>query len=473
MSKSEIFQKGTKTQTVNVNQNVEPGQEQQKVDRYNMPVKNLYRNFQVTDEEVHAMSKKELEARTEAINDIYLGRYLERSEKIFGDSRLMKNVKKGVTDIDKEITKSGAQYFTDSDFDALTEKYFQAINDCRKYIENRDSQKKKGSERKMLVQKNLDRLIRELELLSRTKEMMGSGRLIADNELDRKDITLKELLVRTKLYEFASAPAEKLSAEKKATENITNPQILKILALAEPTEKKIKDKKKLAAYAGDIGKLRRILRGMPEGKVHSEFTELQGIPVLISQDETGTVTLRTKDAEAVLKQNTGELINLIETKMIEENDIMNMSDLEELISDQKEYSFTESETGGVITQKSVRGIQQTETRLARFLQLKTGQPATFFSNVDASHLRTLAWSLFKGADPSDVVKTVEAMNEKYNLEGRYINTSEIQELVKETTGKEAWVDTKITYTHTGTVEVDDGWEEDERPVKDMIADMFF
>ncbi len=53
MSKSEIFQKGTKTQTVNVNQNVEPCQEQQKVDRYNMPVKNLYRNFQVTDEEGH------------------------------------------------------------------------------------------------------------------------------------------------------------------------------------------------------------------------------------------------------------------------------------------------------------------------------------------------------------------------------------------------------------------------------------
>ncbi len=34
---------------------------------------------------------------------------------------------------------------------------------------------------------------------------------------------------------------------------------------------------------------------MPEGKVHSEFTELQGIPVLISQDETGTVTLRTNN----------------------------------------------------------------------------------------------------------------------------------------------------------------------------------
>ena len=235
MSKGEIFQKGTKTQTINVNQNVEPVQEQQQMERYNMPVNNLYRNLQVTDEEVHAMSKQELEARAEAINDIQIGRYLEQSAKKFGDSTLMKNVKKGIAFIDAEVNRKDAQNYTDNSFEVLFDQYFKTIDACRKYIESRDSKNKKGIERKILVQKNLDRLIREIELLPRTKELMRSGRLLTEDDTDRKDVTMKELLVRTRLYEFASAPAEKLSADKKATENITSPQILKILALAEPT----------------------------------------------------------------------------------------------------------------------------------------------------------------------------------------------------------------------------------------------
>ena len=428
---------------------------------------------QLSSHEVTALVRsREISAETEAQADMRITGALLNSTKTFGDSRLMKAVKADISKIDAWVGKKGALTITVKDFDELTGLYFSAIKNCREYMGNRNSTRQTGMERKKLVEGNLQRLEREIELLNKVRELLLiPGRLVDDSETDQ-DLTLRDLFIRVKIYDFIPAPEQKDTLQKQPGGNVSDPAFLLIKSLWDPSEKVTADKKQKASNADDTGKLRRVLKSIPKGRAYAAYVELQGKQVLFCSDECGVLTLITPTSKVVLKENREELIDRLDARMIEESDSMKAEDIDEVIRDQKEYTVTIS--GNTYSaKKDIGGIQRAGNRLARFLELKTGRPATFFSNIDVSHLRSLSLLLLHGTPASEIIQVVEETEKKSRLEGRYVNTREVLDLVKESSRIGDLADRKVSYTHAQEETKPDGWDDEERSVKDFLSDMIF
>lgn len=427
-------------------------------------IKNLEENkVKLSQEEI-----LRLRAETEASDGRLLSKNLQESKKSFGAGKLMKSVKKGLERVDDDLRRIGAQHFTEEEFNRIRSDYFDAIKSCRDFLLDIDTKSRRGAEQKLLVEKNCNRLIREAELLGEVQELLGAGILTDESDADI-ELSLNELFIRAKVYDLGSVHEAGHVAEKEVTENITDPDILAVRAVIDPLPKKITDKKKAAAYGRSVGALRRALREIPEGRACSSYAEVAGVQILISQDENGVVTLSSGSSRAVLKENVFDLMRILDTKMIEDSAIMDKDDMVELIRDQKDYDLIE-EPSRFVVEKSVGGIQRAGTRLARFLELRTGKPATFFSNLDASRLRMLSLSLLQGTKPDEIINVVEQTGRE--IESKRINTSETLDLVRQTSKKSDETDQKVILQERRQ-EASDGWEDDERATRNLIADMVF
>lgn len=117
------------------------------------------------------------------------------------------------------------------------------------------------------------------------------------------------------------------------------------------------------------------------------------------------------------------------------------------------------------------GIQQASSRLARFLELKTGKPAVWFSELDTRILRWSATGLVTGTSVEEIIRILTEYKTASRRTNRLINNNEILEMLRETKKMETTVDEVVTYNHRQ--KQDDGWQEDEREVRDLMADMVF
>ena len=425
----------------------------------------IVREIKTREEKEQELKQMRLQADVEAADSMVISRAVRRTKQTFGDSKQMKAVKKGLEKVDELLAEV---VFAGNDFESAVTAYFDAIKYCREFLRDNTSTKGRDGERRLLVEKSYNRLMREAELLGMVKELYGAGVITAETD---HDVSLKELMVRARVYELGGAQEIKHSTPKEAAEEVTDPGLKSILGLLEEPEKKITDKKAAALRGEDLGTLRRAFKELPEGKAASVYVELCGRQALVSIDENQVISIATKEATVVLKDGMFDLMKKLDGRMIEEAEHVPYKDLAEMIRDQKDYSIY-MEDEAYVAEKSIGDIQKAGTRLARFLQVKTGKPATFFSNLDASHLRMLAMQLVQGATVADIIQAVEQTEEAKALKHTYINTNEVLELVKKARKNEEAIDETVIIRQRQE-ETPDGWEDDERKTRDFIADLIF
>ena len=408
-----------------------------------------------------------MQAESERNSDSYMKKKLQDSKKTFGDSKLMKAVKAGIAKVDDDNLKLGAENYTEEDFNRILDDYFEAIESCRKYLEDRDSSSGKGLERRRLVEHNYNRLIREAELVSLAEELKGTGLILLAED---NSITLSTLLLRARVYDLGSGREERNAVPKEYIGGAAGPLTAKLYSLISPIDKKIKDKKKMLAHGKDVGILRRALKDIASGKASSSYVGLGDAIFILSQDENGVLTLKSGKERMVLKETVSDLMRRIDSKMIEESFIMPKDDLADMIREQRDYDVVVRDDA-YIKEKNIGDIQKAGTRLARFLELRTGKPATFFSNVDAQNLRMLSMQLVLGTSTSEIIKTVENIEKERSFEMKRVNTSETLELLRTASKREAEVEQKVTLVPRQME--DDGWTEEERATRDFVADLIF
>lgn len=416
---------------------------------------------------------------------------LMRSQKTFGDSKLMKAVKTDLAKVESLLDQPWTEEFKKENMDEVRRTYFAAIKSCDAYLAERDSTKKTGVQRRELVEKNKDRLIRELELMETGGELFINGRLlleVPDSVLlglkaEEHTPTLRSLIEKAKIYELANAPEFPVAAEKEKTSQTQNENLRKIISLFElDTERTFKKEEQRASYADSVGKLRAALRSFPKGKVAVSYAVLSGQQVMIQQDENGTVTISNGEASVVMKDNTADLIDMLDYKMIEEQGYLNSEDLKAVIGDQTVTMTMVQRGRRQILTKNAGDVQKAATRLARFLELKTGKPATYFSNFSTDILRSLAYGLASGANKEVVLGELERIEKKNETTGKMINTSETLELVRTSQKKKAEIAEKVTYKQIEKSEAQkreerlkelNGWDEQEFATKNLISDLVF
>ncbi len=420
--------------------------------------------------ELERQKQLRMQAEVETTDKRILSKALSQTSQTFGDSRQMKKVKSGLAKVDDNLNRLGVNAFTDEDYAELRSDYFEAIKSCREYLTEENGSSRRSFERRRLVEKNMNRLIEEAELLGQVRELVRAGRLIADDETEQ-DFSLREMLIRARIYELGTVRGEKRRAEKHPRASIEDPGLKKVRALLDIPEKKIKDKKKGAAYGRNLVAFRMALKEIPEGKAFTTYAEIAGVQLLISQDEEGFVTLSSGSGCAVLKESVFDLMRMVDNRMIEESIHVPKEDLKELLREQKDYRFVTG-TYAFVGEKAAGGIQQAGTRLARFLELRTGKPSTFFSNMTASQLRILSLRLVDGTSPKEIIDIVEKAEKELAIGRTHINTSEILDLVSATRGKETEVDKKVIAAPKQQL-LEDGWEDDERATRDLVADLIF
>ncbi|MBQ1548227.1 MAG: phosphotransferase [Lachnospiraceae bacterium] len=402
-------------------------------------------------------------------------RQLTESKRTFGDSSLMKNVKKDLAEIEKLLETDLDTEYTDRYVTEIEQKYFKAIESCDKYCQNRDSKKESGIERKKLVEINRSRLIRELELLETSKELVASGKVGVT-----KGARLRDVFLQVRLYNFAKAPLQKEAPEKEKTSETNDKALTEVLKTFKVSGAKFKDKEKEKAYAAEIGNLRRELKAFPQGKAYSTYINIQGNHVLIRQDENDTVTISTGEASVCMRESIQELLSLLDYKMIEEQDRMLSSDLMEMIGDQSvEIKVTKVVTPTFfgnfernIVSKDVGDIQKATTRLSRYLELKTKRPATFFSTLNTHALRMMAYGIAAGKDVTPILEELDKHEKSSQKTKSNIYTRENFEIVQQSRIRSAEMAQKVKYEKKENVDLK-GWEQDEFEVKNLLADLVF
>ncbi len=429
-------------------------------------IKNALAEFEAAQK---TQEQLRLQALTEADNNRIYASALKQTTQTFGDSKEMKKVKKGLEKVDDNLRALGGYSFTEEDFTRFRSDYFDAIESCRKFLESYNPSSQKGVERKMLVEKNMNRLIGEVQLLGQAQELIGAGRLICGDEVN-DEFSLKELLVRARVFELGTVPGMKLTAEKDVTEKISDPSISKVLSLVDPVPSKFKSKKQAKIFGKDLGILRRSLKTIPSGRSYTAYVNLSEGQFTISQDEKGVITINSKSGSAVIKETAYDLLRMLDSKMIEENANVEKDDLEEMLRDQKDYAISQGEIG-IIAEKTLGTVQSAGTKLARFLELKTGKPATFFSNLNASTLRMLSIRVMEGLKSEELVDLVRQLERENELVKSRVNTSETLDLVKSLSMQDAVETQKIEMPRQQVK--DDGWQDEERATRDLVADMIY
>ena len=430
------------------------------------------------------------------LSDRMMADELINSKKTFGDSKEMKAVKEDLIVIEnmlkeEKILDGKKMPLTQSDFSKIQEAYINAIRHCDDYLGHTHPSSKVGKQRMELVIKNRDRLLREAALMAEASELVLSGRLSSEMS------SLGDVLYSARIYALSPEPAEKMGPEREKTSTTNNKVLAESIKFFKVNTKEIKDKKAARKYAYEVKALRRELKEFPEGKIHSTFVQLNGEYIRISQDEHGVITLGYGDTSVVMKEDIADLINYLDTKMVEEQARMDPEAMAEMLFDQTvDYVFYTDKMklghpdiwGVGYKIKDVGDIQKTGTRLARYLELKTGHPATYFSNLNDNTLRWISVELAKGMDVKEAMKALDECIKKAGTEERLVNTNETLELIntfsqmKKVSNAESLVEYHKAKKDANLLEFRDekkekydekGWRQDESAVKDLLADFVF
>ncbi|MBQ1547446.1 MAG: phosphotransferase [Lachnospiraceae bacterium] len=411
--------------------------------------------------------------------DQQLAQSLIDDKKTFGNSRLMKELKRNLEETEKALDTAWDGELTEEKITEIQSAIFKTIECCDRYCEERHSTRSTGMRRRELVEQNRSRLISELELLDTAKELLLKDRIETD---DTKDLTVRDLLIRVRIYDFASAPEEKTAKVKEKTSQTKDKNLLEAIRTFRPNNAVITDKAEAEQYANEIMMLRRELKEFEEGKAYSTYINLHGNRFLIRQDEEGTVTLSNGESSVVMTESIADLISQLDFKMIEETEKMNPEAMIEVINDQHAQGTVIRELdirGGAkiyseSVMKGVGEVQAVTTRLARFLEIKTQKPATFFSNLNMTELRQLAIAAARGEDLEEVIKYLLKLESE--RKGAYVNTQQTLELLRQSELRPGELREKVSYEieeERTDEEILAGWTREEKEVRDFASELIF
>ncbi|MBQ7507352.1 MAG: phosphotransferase [Lachnospiraceae bacterium] len=405
---------------------------------------------------------------------------LFESKKTFGDSSLMKAVKENVGKVEAQLLERVNKDNYRGKFGEALLAYQKAIESCDRYLEERTSDSETAAKRRRLVIENRDQMLSDMETLASAEELVNNGQI----DVDATDLPLNFILSSAAVLLLPGVETakreEKTGSQKENLIPLSEAQgFTGLNLLFRPDTKTVRKEEEAKRYADEIGKLRRFLKelSLEKGRVSSSYTRVFGRQLLVTKDASGGVTLRTGDQRVSLKESLSDLIHLLDTKMIEEQAILNPEDIKDVIWDQDitiEFLLNDDEEKSVKhILRDMGDVQRTSKNLARFLELKTGKSTVFFSNLEPAYLRWIALDIVRGVDMEVVIKQLERVSAAVNREERTINTRETLQLIKEAEKKKEEIDEKIVYRTKMEQEERKGWQPEEQETIHFLSDLFF
>ncbi len=421
------------------------------------------RNRQEEPVEIEQHAQQEVEVGADVLRQ-----NLRQSTKFFGDSSKMKAVKRDFFALEElENTTVTAENISEN-VEILESAYRKAIDSCDSYLADRKGDSQTAKDRRKLVESARTQCIKNLEALAAAEMLVGTDKLYLKDQKKLSDI-----IMQTKIFQLFD-PREKKAMARERTSLKDSAGLADFFTFLKPDTKTVRKGKAAKQYADEISMLRRELKSLPAGKAISVYMKIAGVQTVFAVDEKGGLTIHYGDEKAHLQESVRDIIHLLDHKMIEEQDKMNPQDMEEVIYDQNvnvEFLLDADQVLVTGVQKSAGDIQRASTNLARFLELKTGKAAVFFSNLDPVYLRWIAMDLIRGADPEVIAKQVERASLK--TQEKTINTRETLQLIKEAEKKKTEVEQKVEYHREEKTEEETGWKKDEKAALDFISDVIF
>ena len=149
-------------------------------------------------------------AELEAVQGRNVSSLLILSEKSIGDSKKMKAVKRGISEIERYLQRERKQPFEPENVDYILDMYDKAILACNKYLDTKSPTFGIGKDRYRQVQYNMSRLMIEASDFRVARELLKSGVLAGKVNTAR---TAHDLLVQAKLYKLMPAGQERVEPE--------------------------------------------------------------------------------------------------------------------------------------------------------------------------------------------------------------------------------------------------------------------
>ena len=311
----------------------------------------IRKDIQQIDLMLQLKQSEEDRAKLEMIRGRNLSSLLILEEKATGDSTQMKNVKKSVSEVEKEINRDRlGEPFTEKDMDKILDLYDTAIHECKNYVAGKNPTYKKGKERLQLVQMNLTRLMQEAETFVVAKELLKSGRL--DAEANQARI----LMMQAKTYglinredrpegqpeavaaEIEERPGEAVFSDSEKEAGL----IYRVLAGQEmPSDmihrflksKNEKEKKLGQELIMFFANVRSSVSDFREGKVQAKIFSIGNTMITVHQNFFGMLSIHVGGREIPLNRHTGIVRDMLISDTVKNDELYGKKDADSVIRD--------------------------------------------------------------------------------------------------------------------------------------------
>ena len=385
-------------------------------------------SFALSQESAFKLNE-DTKVRLEARQGRNISHLLLNSQKMFGDSKEMTDVKNRVKDVEESLLSSKKTPLIEQDIKKIEMAYKKAIAACQTYLEKKTNH----NERYHLVKNKMIGLLDELGYITTAKERVSKGEeLHATNGqalliLSKLDDTFRKR-EKTPNKEDNNVIPELTEKQKKAIEedvaklDTTARQIVNMLTLksvpAEFAKKQGDDASDLSVF------LYNLLKSFPNG-AHTEYlhTAICGYKgndmVRFQKDQKGNA-LKDKNKKpkinntllAISQSETGKLLIRIGQKKIPipfDRDMV----LERMQSNmiQNENIFGKEFTNNAFdwikdANSSGENFVALRNACLQLLSIRTGMPSTDFNNLSTEEVRTLAVGMLNGMKAETVKEFV-------------------------------------------------------------------
>ena len=421
---------------------------------------------------------KEQRASLDAVQGRNLSSLLILSEKTLGDSKEMKAVKKGISEIERCLHKEKSTPFTPDNVDYLLNMYDRAILACNYYLDHKSPTFGTGKDRYRQVKYNMYRLMREASEFRIAKELLRSG-VISEEKGNNTARTAHQLLVQAKLDKLTAGNAA--DAVPEVREPATDEQVRELGLYGEILYRALSgkedpadliarlensDEDKELDFANQLPvvftHMVTALRGFKEYKVSSQMYVFEDAVICLMQNAAGQVTLSVGNKSVPIERNSGVLADQLAINIVKNEETYGKKAVENIV---QPLVSRDRET-------FLRDLPLNRQVITTYLSSKTGLAPSKFTNVRADKLREMLSCAYKGeARLKELVEKVEKDEDAEIM----INGTETKELLKETQKAENRdaVKEKVTIEKKEQKREEDSWDENEEKIVNMISELIF
>ena len=399
---------------------------------------------------------------------------LLNDELFLGDSDLMDKVKTSVRNVE-DLLKGDDRVLSIYDVNALIRSYREAIHHCDAYMSA-----KKHNRRWEKVRDNRNRLFDEVKYLYIAREMYNTG------IITRLGDDPRELLIQAKIYELtngggmgrngkAAVPPtdERLgrlsNAERGFYQALTGGKTLSNFIHELSKSDDPADQRFAAGLPKALGEIHIALKDFSGNKVESMLTTAGDTLIGLTRNAAGQVTLFLEGEELPIEGNIEILKDRLAT---------------DLVKSKETYGAA---AGNIVISSAIadyrRKMDNGEYRqlFTDYLAANTEYKAGTYANFNTDEL-SLMCKMLLAARPFRIQKEGEVTGGDkpffgttfYDNSSRMINISQAKELLRET--KESDLDGELPVTmamEDKQAEAGYDWDEKEKKVKDLLADLVF